>query len=405
MANNRKPWPPQIYHHKARNTDRVAVYDAAGKRHFLTLGPHDSDQARQEYLRIVAELEANGRVYRLAPRGPGLLVISLLDQYYTHAEARYGGRRNGPDFLWQVRHALKVVRRLYGRVPVAEFGPLALRAVRRAMIDGSWQTPEERADSLARTGGRPGWARAYINRLVMIIRLMFKWAVSMELVPAEALTRLEAVPALQRGEEGVREGRGKVRPVADPVVEKTLPVLSPTVADIIRLLRLTGCRCDEILPMRPRDVDQSGRDPAGRVWPGLWIYTVAEHKTDEHTGEAKLVFLGPQAQEILRPYLDRPADAFCFSPRESRTSLQATRGPGERYLVGSIGKAVERAAHRAGVPHWHPHQLRHSAGTAIREKFDLDAAGAALGHGSLSSTQIYAEKALAKAAEVARAMG
>ena len=56
-----------------------------------------------------------------------------------------------------------------------------------------------------------------------------------------------------------------------------------------------------------------------------------------------------------------------------------------------------RKAHR-----WHPNQLRHTAATLIRARFGLEAAQAVLGHASADMTQVYAERDLAKAAEVMR---
>jgi site-specific recombinase XerC len=62
--------------------------------------------------------------------------------------------------------------------------------------------------------------------------------------------------------------------------------------------------------------------------------------------------------------------------------------------------AAWQKAHR-----WHPHQLRHSAGTAIRRQFGLEAAQAVLGHSELSATQVYAEKSLDTARDVMRQIG
>jgi hypothetical protein len=35
--------------------------------------------------------------------------------------------------------------------------------------------------------------------------------------------------------------------------------------------------------------------------------------------------LGPRCQTILRPFLDRPTEAYLFSPQESRAEYQAQR--------------------------------------------------------------------------------
>ena len=41
---------------------------------------------------------------------------------------------------------------------------------------------------------------------------------------------------------------------------------------------------------------------------------------------------------------------------------------------------------------WHPHQLRHNAATLTRKVHGLDASRALLGHATMSTTEIYAEK-------------
>jgi integrase len=43
------------------------------------------------------------------------------------------------------------------------------------------------------------------------------------------------------------------------------------------------------------------------------------------------------------------------------------------------------------VPHWHPHQLRHSAATRLRKEFGLDVARVILGHSSPAVTEVYAD--------------
>lgn len=50
---------------------------------------------------------------------------------------------------------------------------------------------------------------------------------------------------------------------------------------------------------------------------------------------------------------------------------------------------------------WHPHQLRHSAATAIRKQFGLEAAQLALGHSSALVTEaVYAERDQSKVVEI-----
>ena len=77
---------------------------------------------------------------------------------------------------------------------------------------------------------------------------------------------------------------------------------------MVRLQLLTGMRPAEVCLLRPRDIT------IGKS--GTWTYRPSTHKT-EHRGRERKIFIGPEGQEVLRRFLDRDPDAFCFSPRES----------------------------------------------------------------------------------------
>jgi integrase len=56
--------------------------------------------------------------------------------------------------------------------------------------------------------------------------------------------------------------------------------------------------------------------------------------------------------------------------------------------------------------HWHPHQLRHLAGTVIRKEFGLEAARIALVHSSAVVTDaVYAERDLEKVTMIMKEIG
>ena len=274
----------------------------------------------------------------------------------------------------------------------SEFGPRSLKAVRSAMITGSW-IKEKDLEAWKQKGRKLGWSRTFVNQCVSTVRRAFKWAVSEELVGESAFAALKAVDGLREGEEGVRKGRGKVRPVAPEVVDATLPWLLPESADLVRLMLLTGMRSDEATQMRPCDISQEGRDPDGRVWPDVWVYTPGHHKTEGEGEYIKVVFLGKRCQAILAPYLEgRKPDAWCFNPREAmeraavsrrraerksrvqpsqldRRRPNRKRAPRDRYTPHAVQLAIRRAIFRRNraaaaknppgpaIPHWTQHQL------------------------------------------------
>jgi len=81
------------------------------------------------------------------------------------------------------------------------------------------------------------------------------------------------------------------------------------------------------------------------------------------------------------------------------------RTPGECYTKDSYRRAIQRACDLAGVPKWHPNQLRHSVGTELRKRYGIEAAQVALGHKDANVTEVYAERDLQKAADIMREVG
>lgn len=399
---------PKYSRHKASGQ---AVVSIQGRDHYL--GPYGSRASKVEYDRIVGEWIAAGRPAHPTPAPDALLVVELIDRYWTFVERHYVKDGEATSEQHCVRSALRPVRSLYRNTPAAEFGPLALKAVRQQMMDS-------------------GLSRKTINEHVGRIRRMFKWGVSEELLPAGAYQALAAVSGLQKGRTAAREAK-PIPPVEAATVELTLPHLPPIVADMVRFQRLTGCRPGEVCDLRPCDLDRSAK---------VWSYRPASHKT-EHHGKPRVVFIGPKAQAILLPYLLRDADSFCFSPTESerkraderrgrrkskvqpsqvdRSRSNPKRKPGDCYTSASYLKAVWRACEGAfpapkelkGIERqqwrkthrWSPNQLRHSAATEIRRRFGLEAAQVTLGHAYADVTQIYAERDQTLAASIMLEVG
>ncbi len=113
----------------------------------------------------------------------------------------------------------------------------------------------------------------------------------------------------------------------------------------------------------------------------------------------------------------------------SRKKKRAKRQPGQRYTTSAVGQAIRQGIDKANaaracpackerpaaercpacqvgaVPHWHVHQLRHTAATRIRREYGLDTARVVLGHRSPAVTALYAEADAGRAAEVMGKLG
>jgi len=374
-----------------------AIVSLDGKDFYL--GPHSTRVSRSEYDRLIAEWLAHGRrLPSTSDRPPDLTVDDLILRYWEFARIHYSRDGVTSRELDNIRDALRHVRPLYERSPAAGFGPLALKAVRRAMVDA-------------------GLCRSTINARVGKIRRLFKWAVGEELVPAPVYQGLQAVEGLRAGRGGVRES-SPVRSVAEEHVAAVLPHVSRQVRTMIELQGLTAMRPGEVMAMRGGDIDRAGP---------IWTYRPARHKTQDR-GFERLVALGPRAQAILRDWFREDPTTYFFSPgdavahrnaerrrarRSPMTPSQARRkpkpdpgrAPRDRYDKRTYNTAIERACLKAGVPRWHPNQLRHAAATRIRRAFSLEAAQVVLGHARADVTQVYAERDLARATEVMAEIG
>lgn len=385
------------------------------------LGVHGSPESWAEYQRLLTHWRETGCTDSAGKRPSysknNSTVGAIACQFMTYAERHYRHPDGTPkDELNQFRTALRPLLRLHAATPAAAFGPKALRAVQAAMASGSWQGDAERAESLRR--GRTGaWCRRVVNRHTTRIKTVWRWAESEELVPAGSLHGLLTVRGLRPGEHGASD-RPEVPPVPEDDLAKVLPCLGRIPRAVLEVLLLTGARPSEILRLTPDGLDRSGsvevargiRVPLGAVW----AYQPARHKT-AWKGHRRVVLFGPKAQAVLAPFLDRPADAYLFSPREaSEEYLRSTRRrvrhgrkrqPGARYTPASLQKAVVKACRRAGVPAFTCYQLRHLAATRLAAEFGVELARIVLGHKDLSVTGLYVLDNYQKAAEAMGRVG
>lgn len=295
-------------------------------------------------------------------------IQELTERYLTHAEEYY---RTNPGEIWHLRACVAaVLKTADGDAHPDSFSPALLKRIRESLVAGGWELPSgELARPLCRT-----YCNAQIRRIIRI----WKFGCEEGIVNPNTIVALTCVTALKKGRSACKEGKGKVLPVSDDQVEKILPYLGTILQDMVQLQMVTGMRSGEICKMRPCDL---------RMHNDLWIYTPISHK-GSYIDKSKIVVLGPKAIEIVRRNLGLSMEDRLF-----------------HYSTASYRTAIYRACDRAGIPHWHPHMCRHAAATKVREEFGLEAAQVMMGHATLNQAEVYAEKSLKLASEVARRIG
>ena len=315
-----------------------------GRRHYK--GKFDRPESHERAKRFVAEYFANGQT--IPTPLADLTVVEAVAAFRRHAGVYYRRADGTPTSeLSNFNTPLRILITLYGRTPAAEFGAVALRACRAALVER-------------------GLCRGVVNSHTNRLRRVFRWAASNELVPVTVHQALMTVDGLKRGRSDARE-TSPVTPADDSAIAAVLGNVCAQVRAMIELQLLTGMRPGEVCSMRPIDIDASG---------SIWIYSPRRHKTEHHS-HTRSVPLGPRAQAILTPFMTRLPECPLFSPAEAeraratrqrlarRTrvspSQQArndarerspTRRYRESYTPASYRKAVRRVCERLCVTAW-----------------------------------------------------
>lgn len=347
---------PSLRLHKASGQMIVVL---SGKAVYC--GKPDDPAVEQRYHQAVAEWLAAGKF--LAADPTTIAIKELVARFWHYAEDYY---RTETDFrnkeLEQFRLAFRPLKELYAETPATQFGPRALKAVQRRMVE-------------------MGWCRPYINKQINRIRHAFKWAVSDELIPGSVLHGLQSVPGLKRGRTDAREPKA-VKPAPMNMVVAIKPFVSRQVWTMVQLQLLTAARPGEICRMQPCDIDRgvnrddghdddyfcfigdhakSGDDSkvlkatftrAAEDGKRIWVYQLEHHKTAHH-GFNKKIWIGPRAQQVLAPFLLRDPEAHCFSPTES---MAEWRQRGSENRKTPAGQGNSPGTNRKDKPRWTPGQ-------------------------------------------------
>lgn len=389
----------------------VSLPDAAsGRRRTIYLGDPGSEEAETEYRRVVGEWLAAGGV---------LAAVSIkrkrVEQQPTVADvfAAYAAS----DMSEHARGELAAIRprvvERYGDTPAADFTPMMLKAI----VEQAFGTATRKL--LSKNGnefdtGSP-WKRSTITRRQREVVRIFEYGVTVGLVP---VTVPQALTMLRSPKIGLESK--PVRVVPRGHIRLCWPHMSKRIRAMVLVQLLTGARPGEVVAMTPGQIDRSRQ---------IWSYVPSTHKT-AYRGDVRRIELGPRCQRVLMPFMLRPDDKALFSPRETwrewlqdRNEARKTPNscgnrpgtnvaqdpkwqPGEEYSVDSYRRAISRACDLAGIEHWTPHRLRHSAATKIRRVFGLEAARVVLGHTDANLTAaVYAERDERLASDVAKKMG
>lgn len=434
----KRVWPPRVG--KNRGRDRVWWN---GRWH--DLGPSGSDKSKTEYSRLLAVWSIDPTA--IPRRSDDILALELCRQYLASTASPKDGRQRTA-----LKQAIRLLAEQHQSTTVTDFDPPALAAWQEWLC----KIPDPKDPKRTR------YNVTSVGHFTNFIRQIWKWGVATGRIGAEQWQALLAVP---RPKPGTARPARDVAPADPEAVKATVPFLRPPVRAMILLEWMTGARPDEICRLRASDIQRSGRVRVAGTQildldkEGVWVAILTKHKT-EWKGKARWLTFGPEAQEILTPFLDRPSEAYLFSPRESLSGMQAEakqeriskraggsggnrkkpssepRRINDRYSPRTYHQAVARACEKAFPPpgelarrkgetktryferlgekgkaklqewnshhRWFPYQLRHLAAIEVKAAFGIDAVQALLGHHTRSMSEHYGGTSFKVAAAAAK---
>lgn len=401
------------------------------------LGPWDgksphSREVLAKYLRTCSFLEERFHAKQAGAAEPDpehdLTIAECIAAYLDHLERDEDGDRRPDGSLSShydraITH-LRPLLALHGPTAASKFTAHQLKALRKEMRKDTptwWKAIPNYLDEHKKP---KQWSISYTNTAVQNIIGMFSWAESEDFVTKGTTEHLRAVQPLRQTEHY------EAPTVANEVVAATVAHLSPVVAAMVRLQRITAMRCGELCIMRPIDIDRRKE---------VWVYHPTKYK-NKWRKLPRLIPLGPECQKILAPLMNRPSDAYLFTTRESRewwqaqreakagqdrktpiypcelkarrkkkrrTAKKAEKQPARPFNQHSYRQAIEQAIERArqnghpDLPDWLPYAIRHSRITEVQEAMGWDDAQAVAGHESAQTTRRYAHDRHQRALRIA----
>lgn len=362
--------------YRKHSTRDLAFSEFRGTRHYFP-GRHNSTESLAAYKAFLRDKVLVEPLATPVESPAGVTVGRLILSYLEHARTHYGDSKRGE--YGNMKAALLPLAEVHADDQAAAFGPLKLKAYRQTLVDKKQ-------------------SRGYINSTIGRIKRAFRWATSEEMIPASVSHGLATVPGLSRGRSAAKELATR-QPVKWEHVEPVLDELSPDVAAMVKFQWHTGARSKSICLATPSQFTVESD--------GLWLWK-PRHKS-EFRGKVLVLPIGPRAIKAITQFVTCGPDNFLFDPRRTRKN----RRYGKRYTTVSYYRAVERAIDRVNkdradkdkIPHWTPHQIRHSKGHSVREKHGIEAAQAILGHATMDATEIYSASRVELAKAVARDSG
>lgn len=278
----------------------------------------------------------------------------------------------------EFRRTFILLDQVAGQLPCDDLRPRHFKQLRQLMIEA-------------------GLSLGVINQRMGRIRRLMRWGVAEEVVSPSVADALAEVRDLPSG-RGLAPELPPIEAVDWPTVEATVRAIRyPELRAIVLFQWHCGCRPGEACRVAGSDIFREGIVPLGRsvlrLPEGSWAYRVRAKMAHARQVKAQIYALGPKARDLLTPWLK---EGYLW-PSPHR--------PGRPWTTSGYTHYVARVCLEAGLPHWHPHQLRHAAQQRVEKVYGLEGGRKILGHTGIQSVLTYSQRDLDGAAEIAEKLG
>lgn len=377
-----------------------------GQKEVHYLGRWGSVEADAEYSRLRA-LVLSGEYNLISHEStPETSIDAVYLEYLDHVE------RNGKSA--DTHRAKTVIRYARESDPNVTISNVSLRTIsnlKSYLVSIAGEVREETVDG-KKVNIKREWSRQYINKLLSEWKKIIHYGINNGSIRPELWAAVKDFPLVKDGEFTNLRNTERRDAVDDAVLLRTLPVLPPTVADFVKVLRGCGARPVELCRLTVKDIS---------IVDGLAICSPEKHKT-ARKGKKRFIAFGAAETEILLARMTgKQDDDFIFSPKdlasetfdrkskERKTKVQPSQlARKERnsqtrldrfndgFNTHEIGRALKNAILRYNrnnpddaIPLWTLYQLRHAAYTHNSEQFGIEFASKIAGHSSPEMARVY----------------
>ena len=196
----------------------------------IYLGTYGTAKAQREYHRVIAEFHANASA---PPRDKSSITLDeLCLRFLEDRKSNITAKQ-----LEHYKSLVEIMLSQYSGLAANEFSPNKLRTLRAEFV-------------------KLGYVRQQCNKRASLVRTIFKWGVSRELIATDIWNALRSLEPLKKGETTAPEGK-KREIVPAEHIGRTLAELSPTIAAMVQIHLATAARPSEICEMKIEHIDRT----------------------------------------------------------------------------------------------------------------------------------------------------